>query len=280
MNALKKKLHTLDKLDWDLTDVEDITTLVFEAMSAIGTTDSEFRESIFSLLYTAIVNDHLEDESLKILLHESMATEHGHAMLGAVSDDSVFDRSFSMLVTRWIVHHHRTSRKQLLTGKELEDILAFTCDYTIKEVDYRGYTHDKGWAHSIAHAATTLRTLALCEEIDKAGLEKILMTIQEKVSIYEHVYVADEMERWTMCVMNSLRRNLVSDDDMEKWIMSFINNNQKLESHDRMNLRINQTNFLRSLYFRCSFKAMGGAFMETLYQTIQDINTFHNEMEE
>ena len=118
----------------------------------------------------------------------------------------------------------------------------------------------------MAHTADVLDEFALCAEIDRTGLQRILDAIHAKASTADTVYIAEEDERLACATLRLLSRNLVAHDEVEAWIKSFASSARVAEGRLR---HLNSKNFLRSLYFQAKYRHLaewiGGRIDETLY---------------
>ena len=103
--------------------------------------------------------------TLRRILVTVLDDEHLFLHLGARTSDSVFTRSFSVLLVALALHHHQN--QPFLSAEDLRRVKADLCRYIEKENDLRGYVVGKGWAHAPAHAADALGALAKCETLGK-----------------------------------------------------------------------------------------------------------------
>ena len=113
--------------------------------------------------------------------------------IGEKNTDSVFRRSFSILLLPLILITHRS--QPFLTAPEIQQIKEKLLYFLGNEKDLRGFVSEKGWAHSIAHAADALDDLAQCSELSKINLAEILEAIRNVICVKDTGYIHGEDER-------------------------------------------------------------------------------------
>lgn len=277
---LKSKLKTLANQEWDLNDLTDIDGLAIQALEHIGTIDSELRDDlILEFLYGVIHMNKLNRSTLKKMLKACLSEEYCLCSLGYNNNDDVFKRSFSVLILRYLIEHENLYGYGIITKEEMLQTMDVICHLIKSETDYRDYTVDKGWVHSIAHAATAMRKLVLSPYINVKNQVIILETIRDKINNHHHVYIADETERLIMCVINILDKGEVSEKEMKIWLSSFYQEKPILSILEAMYLRENQLKFLRGLYFRLKHKEGYAVLCDLIDDEVLKINCFHHEME-
>ncbi|MED1798512.1 DUF2785 domain-containing protein [Brevibacillus porteri] len=189
--------------------------------------------------------------------------------LGETNTDSVFTRSFSMLVIPLLLMRHRES--PFLSRENIHAIKEKVFFNVREERDYRGYDEEKGWAHAIAHAADALDDLAQCSELDKSALITILDLVYEKMTITDRIYSDGEDERMVTAIVSILNRKMLSQSYVEQWIQSFGDVDKSSEFLPAFKQKINIKNFLKSLYFRLKFYKEDADLCLTIEQTLYKI---------
>ncbi len=255
--ALKDQLITLSEDKFQLPEQADPYERAVEMMPHIGSVDSELRDDlIYTCLATWVLAEEelFTEEHLKALLHISLDESHLFYKLGESRTDSIFTRSFSMLMLPLLLIAHR--RRPYLTREELLEVKAKIFDYVQREKDLRGYVEeeDKGWAHAMAHSADALDDLALCKEMGVNDLREILTAIRGMVARPEVVYNFEEDERMVIPVKAALSRKILKEADVVEWLESFVPLTEEKEPFPSVYRQaLNIKNFLRSLYF-CAIK--------------------------
>jgi hypothetical protein len=193
--------------------------------------------------------------------------------LGEQDSDSVFTRSFSILVLPLLLITHRS--RPLFSASEIDRIKGQLLYYLANEKDLRGFVRDKGWAHAIAHAADALDDLAQCAEMNKSDLAEILEMIRKVVCVESACYVHSEDERMVTAVIAVLRRELLPDAEITQWIEGFSDLALIVNSTpERHMIRTNVKNFLQSLYFRLHWEQGTNKFDTAIDQALRRINPF------
>ncbi len=246
---LKEKLEKVKENNYVLRDEQNAYELAKEMLNHIGSIDPVLRDDlIFSIFSKWIKDDVFTFDQLQNLLSISIDDKHLFYKLGEINHDSVFTRSFSLLVIAAILS--KNNEKEFLISSDFENVKQRLFHYAVKENDIRGYVEEKGWAHTIAHLADCLDELAKNLKLKHIDLQMILKIINFRIIESENVHVCEEDERLVTVVCAVLERNILSEDEIEKWIMSFINVNATGEYVKDLNVKINSKHFLRSFYFR------------------------------
>lgn len=245
--ALKEKLFQIRNNPGHC--VADLS-LVPDMLANIGSTDPVLRDDlIYETFALWIEGDQFSPGQLKQLMDTCLDDSHVFYCIGAREDNSVFTRTFSLLVVALIIGAHR--RNPFLTAAYLREVKEKMVRYMTAEKDVRGYVEVKGWAHSAAHASDVLGELALCRELsDKQDMLDILNVIREKVVINSHVYLTREDERMARAAVKVLGRKILDDQAIATWLERF-GEIRKIDRHPEDDyLRNNVKLFLRSLYFQ------------------------------
>lgn len=255
--ALKDQLYEIADNEFALPEQAKAMPRALEMLPHLGSPDAELRDDlIYSTLATWILADKFEEDDLKALLRQLLTAEHLFYKLGEADTDSVFMRSFSMLIIPLILSWHR--QRPFLMPYELREVKVKLLDYLEKEQDLRGFVLDedeagepKGWAHAIAHTADALDDLVRCKEMGSEELVEILNAIRQKAAESKLVFVHLEDERLVTPVIAVLGRKVLTPPDVQSWLAGFVPLAQQKEPFpDCYRQAQNVKNFLRSLYFR------------------------------
>jgi hypothetical protein len=165
-----------------------------------------------------------------------------------MNTDSIFTRSFSILITAVILY--KENENSFLNSSDLENVKEKVFQYAIKENDIRGYDEEKGWAHSIAHLSDCLNELAKNHKLNQTDLQKMLEIICTRIMESKNVFDCEEDERMVTPVCAIIERNLLSEEDIKNWIVRFKDYKKTDDYNKNFNIKINSKHFLRSLYFR------------------------------
>jgi hypothetical protein len=272
-NELKAKLQSFAQNEFRPSN-EDLSEIIPAMLKHIGSTNSELRDDlIYSAFATWIGDRVLDAEQLRALLPVILDEQHLFYRLGDQDTDSVFTRSFSMLLLPLLLIFHRS--QPLLSAPEIQAIKKQLLYYLEQERDRRGFVHDKGWAHAIAHAADALDDLAQCTELHKPDLAEILEAIRDVVCVETAYYAHMEEERLATAVIAVLRREIFSDEEICEWLDGFLDPTLHIKSApERHVIRTNVKSFLQSLYFRFHWEGMPNRFDVAIDETLRRINPF------
>ncbi|OMD56421.1 DUF2785 domain-containing protein [Paenibacillus odorifer] len=265
---LKETLICIKENDYQAPS--DTFQLVQEMINNIGSLDAQLRDE---LIYTTfshwIPGNSLTTNGLEQLIPVILDKNHLHFKLGETNTDSVFTRSFSMLVIPLLFMRHKES--PFLSREQIHQIKEKVFCSVQNERDYRGYDEEKGWAHAIAHAADTLDELAQCSELDENDLITILDLVYEKMTITDRIYSDGEDERMVRSIMSVLDRKLLSQTYVEQWIQSFGDVEKNPEFLPAFKQKNNIKNFLKSLYFRVKYYKVHANLCPTIEHTLYKV---------
>ncbi len=287
--ALKDQLYEIADNEFALPEQAKAMPRALEMLPHLGSPDAELRDDlIYSTLANWILADTFEEDDLKALLRQLLTEEHLFYMLGESDTDSVFMRSFSVLLIPLILSWHR--QRPFLMPYELREVKVKLLDYLEKEQDLRGFVLDedeagepKGWAHAVAHTADALDDLVRCKEMGSEELLEILNAIRQKAAESKLVFVHLEDERLVSPVIAVLGRKVLTPPDVQSWLAGFVPLAQQKEPFpDCYRQAQNVKNFLRSLYFRARQpetavligENSANALAELVNKTLQSIALF------
>jgi hypothetical protein len=251
MNAieLKKRLIHIKENSVDLS-TKEINELSSFMLDFIGSTDSELRDGlIYSLFSTWILKKRFSEERLREILSICLDDNHLFLGLGELDTDTVFTRSFAILIIASIIYSHN-HEASFLTEEELRNTSKRVLKYAIEEKDLRGFVTGKGWAHSVAHMADCIDEIAQCVLLGREQLEQILSIIQTKMKTKRIVYAFGEDERMVTPAISVIKRHVLGEDEIIQWLERYaeleISSNFPNDYWHIVNIKL----FLRSFYFR------------------------------
>ena len=240
---------TLAKNDYAVPAGHTLSELKETLFGYLGSTNPELRDDIAYIVYANwLKREMFTKEEVSSHVDELLANlDKG---IGETETDSVFLRTFSVLLLAEIVHND--NKKPLLENDQIQSILAKGLWYLNAEKDSRGHIPVTGWAHALAHTADLMLVLGKNRQTEKDDLEKILQGIANKlVHSTNWVYIHGEDDRLANAVMMTLQRNLVSTDFLDTWLKSFTEPekswNGAYMDEGQAKAFHNSRNFLRSL---------------------------------
>lgn len=193
-----------------------VATLTAELLSYLGSPDPELREGpAYAILDSWIHRNYYFHADLW-----EMATQLLHHLtigLGEQQTDTIFWRSFSLLILTEIIYHDLTH--PTLSTTEVRQLLEQALAYFEAEQDLRGYDPEKGWMHAIAHAADLLWVLAQHCDVTAPDLSRIMDALAGKITTpVAHVYLYGEEERLVRTIMGVLQRDLLTLPSLATWL--------------------------------------------------------------
>jgi len=240
---------TLARNDYQIPAEHTLEELKGIIFSYLGSTDPELRDDIAYIVYANWLKREMFTKE-EVRLHVNELLENLNQGIGDTETDSVFLRTFSVLLLAEIVHND--NKKPLLEKDQIQTILAGALRYLDAEKDPRGHIPVKGWAHALAHTADLMLVLGKNRSTEKVDHEQILQGIATKlIHSTNWVYFHGEDDRLANAVTGILQRNLISLEFVEAWLKSitqpetpwvgaYVDSGQAKAFH-------NSRNFLRSL---------------------------------
>jgi hypothetical protein len=189
--------------------------LTAELTTMLGSTDPVERDEIaFSILATWVTAGVYDD--LLAGLGDGMAAGLTRG-LGESGTDSVFRRSFSVLVLATCIERHNA--KSLLPPDKIFEWGDKITGWLVRERDVRGFVPGRGWAHAVAHGADAIWALAASSHFGLNELTVLLDVIADRVLEPTPVPLsAGEPDRLARATMAVFRRRLVPLRMIEPWL--------------------------------------------------------------
>ena len=242
---------SIAKNDYKIPEGHSIEELTKTLFSYLGSIDPELRDDIAYIVFANFLKREMYSKDA-IRAHVNELLSNLETGIGEVKSDTVFLRTFSILLLAEIVHND--NKKPLLDEGQIQTILSKGLWYLDAENDPRGFIPAKGWAHALAHTADLMLVLGKNHQTTKDDLENILRTISNKlVNSTNWVYIHGEDERLAHAVIAILGRELVPSDYLNAWLKSFTEPEEPWKSAYMDNGQAkafhNVRNFLRSIWF-------------------------------
>ncbi|OAB41680.1 DUF2785 domain-containing protein [Paenibacillus glacialis] len=265
---LKEKLIQIEKDEYKVPVSLNAFEIGLEMMKYIGDVDSELRDNlIYSTFAEWVDRGEFTDEQVRELLHICLDEQHLFYGIGEKESDSVFTRTFSVLIIPLVMGKDR--ERPFLSKEDIMLIKNKLIKYIDLEQDFRGYVEEKGWAHSIAHVSDGFEAIARSPFLEKEDLIDILNAIQPKFLVNNYVYIHKEDERNVSAIISVFNRELLEDHEITSWIQS-LGKRKKIGSHSEDDIQyINMKCLLRSLYFRILDDPQLERFTVTVVETLQ-----------
>jgi hypothetical protein len=196
-------------------DDRPLADLTSELTAMLGDPDPDVRDGIAYPTLATWIAEGVYDELLEGL-GDGMAAGLGVG-LGEDGTDSVFRRSFSALVLAECIERDNAAR--LVPASTIVRWGDRVAGWFVRERDLRGFIEHKGWAHSVAHGADALASLAISEAMGRLELTVLLDVIADRLLLpTTHFLVHGETDRLARATMRILRRDLVGLDVIDPWL--------------------------------------------------------------
>ena len=271
--ALKQLLRQSDANEYAAPD--NLFEVALAMMRHIGSTDAELRDGLIAAAFYYWILDRVlfTPEQMRELLQLALDEQHLFYKIGENGTDSVFTRTFSMLLLPLLLIVHR-DKQAYLSKEEVLVVKTAVLRYLQQEQDLRGYVPGPGWAHAIAHASDALDDIVQATELDAKDLREVLEAMQRAMCRPERPYTHEEDERMVTAVLAAYKRHLIPDSEWETWIRSFTKQAQQFERSPGNYQTLNAKHFLRSLYFRLLAQDLGANLKRPLVETLQTLSNF------
>jgi uncharacterized protein DUF2785 len=200
---------------------ESAAGLVNEAVSLLGSPDSEWRDDVgYSVVASCVYRKKLltPDERRALVARLSQNLRRG---IGETGNDAVLRRSFSALDLSILAALELQDPALDAAGyaRLLDDGLAYLKD----ERDLRGFEPRVGWIHATAHTADLLKFLARDARFKPEDHARLLDAAWSKLTAPgTPVLTHDEDERLAAVLVSVVRRSDFDPTALDPWLDRFI----------------------------------------------------------
>jgi len=273
---LKIDLMRIKENKYNLNEDEKTSDYLDLMFKYIGDTDEELRDKLIcrTFINWIEIKQYFNHDELLGILNKVLSEDFAFYKMGNENDDSVLKRSFSILLVDPIlcVHQETDFTLNLDTIIKIKNSLI---RYFNEEKDLRGYDLEKGWIHSLAHAADGINQLLNCEGITKEICIEIMQSIENRVCEGKNFFTAEEDERIvTLIYYDIMLDKLLSDDYICNWLKGLAKVLEIEDSVTRFKARTNVKNLIRSLYFRMIHYKNNEQVANTIVELERQLNLF------
>jgi hypothetical protein len=262
--------------EYELRDSEKPIDYIKDMLEFIGDPDPELRDELIYTTFCKWIAEkgYLNDQERCDLLHTLLGDNYLYYKLGHDGDDTVFTRSFSVLVIDVLLWRNR--QQMYLPSEHYPFIKERLIGYYKNEKDLRGYVDKKGWAHAAAHGADAMCELAQWNESDESVMLEILQAITDVLNNGKYMFCDEEDERISLVVTLMVKKKLISKEKLCDWISELRDSVGSKYSHEQYLKRVNLKNFIRSFYFSLLHQPEEKDLIQVLFETEEKLNTFHS----
>jgi Protein of unknown function (DUF2785) len=140
--------------------------------------------------------------------------------LGESGTDRVFGRSFSALSLSLVAAADLQS--PFLAPAEVRTFFDRMLDYFARERDLRGFDAERGWMHSVAHTADTLKFLSRNPKLPAGTDARLLGAVRAKIEASESVFAWGENDRMGLALQSAVRRPDADAGALREWIAHWV----------------------------------------------------------
>ena len=241
-------------------------------LKQIGNPNSYLRDKlIYQSFGKLIISNQLNANELEKLLAQLNRDDYLFYGIREQGTDSVFTRSFSVLVIAAIIEYDVVELQ--LDKRIIEHTLKKIVEYMLAEKDTRGFVEGKGWAHAIAHGADALDALAKHPEMKTEYRTEILHAIEH--SLLRKVDYLDEEEERLAIIISSLLKHQDAEQEIQLWIEKIIGIVEtKLQENQGLieayHTKRTVKNFLKSVYIILESKEQGWKVKKEIFEILED----------
>jgi hypothetical protein len=226
---------------------DDIPAGTLDALViALSSPDPQVRDDLAVTTLTRwIATDHrLSQQAMRDLHRQATAPDGPLATLGDRDSDTVFGRSFTVLLLTLL--HAGDNATAYLDDSQWHDSVAALVRVGQGELDLRAHVPGKGWAHAIAHAADLADELARSSRCTNDVAHDVLRALSGLVNRLEHAFLGEEEDRVAMAVASLITGGHASVADLRRLAGIDPGDPMKLPAAQRANWK----SVARSLFFR------------------------------
>lgn len=273
---LKKQLAMIKENNWEIPMEVDPYELSLEMLDNIGTVDPILRDRLILGMFLRVIEDKkISDSEMKEILRICLSEEHLFCGLGKIQDDSVFNRTFTICIVQAIISVNNKAEIGFLGEEEVLYVYKKVMEYFSRERDFRGYVVDKGWAHSSAHTADALCSLAESKFIKYEELMEMLRIIKDKICVDTYTYINEEEERLINLFICIYSRKIIKNEEFINWIYTFADFESVGKYPNEEHLRENRKIFLRGLIFRAKKFKLDEKFINAVEEVLDKLPAFY-----
>ncbi len=188
----------------------------------IGDPDPVLRDELIYGSFSEWIQDGVfATEQLRMLMDTALDENHLFYRIGEAGTDSVFVRSFSVLLLPLILSAER--EKPFLDETQWKELFKAVLRVLKEERDLRGYVTEsgRGWAHATAHTADALEDLAQSNRAGTVERQLILEAIRLRLLTADRIFVHDEDDRLAAAAETVLINEFGSEAEFESWLSRF-----------------------------------------------------------
>jgi Protein of unknown function (DUF2785) len=273
-------LRSIANNHYELPDDIDRFAFLQALLQNFATTDAELRDELtYMILAHAIIDQEtasrLPANQREALLLTCIDDEHLFYHIGEAAGDTVFMRSFSLLIIAALLY--ADARLQQISEEATRKTQTALLRYARQERDWRGYIKSKGWAHSVAHLSDALDEIAQNRYTSQTDRETLMQTLTYLATLPEPLCY-EEDDRLSFAAYRLIAANMVEAPFLETWVESlFVTRTEEVPGLTEQDVTrwikaANAKNFLHSLYFRLLWNQKAPSLQEHISAVLKKLD--------
>lgn len=271
---LMEDLSAFAKDEFKLPPHKNLNEYTAAMLNYIGDPDPTLRDELICSAFYDWIGEkkYYTAIELKTLLQVLVDEKHLFCGIGEKGTDSVFTRTFSVLIVGLVLWSHK--EKPFLSKEEFFEAKNKVLKYYMQEQDLRGYLEDEGWAHGAAHGADVLDELVNSLESDAHTIQEVLTGIRIMLHNGKEVFHHEEDERIARVVYRMIRQGKVTPEMLKEWFKGVTDCLSGVGDMKLYRCRVNSKNFIRCLYFRLLHFDVNQEFINCLVEAEKTVNRY------
>lgn len=273
--SLREILREISENNHQPASGEQAYELLPYLLEYLGDPDPELRDDLIyeNLARWIIREDYYSVAVLSSIAEVLLDDAHMFRDIGKSGDDSVYMRSFSLLMMSALLERHVD--RPFLAAELFGRIRAEVFHSFEQERDLRGYT-ERGWAHTTAHGADAIAELVRSPGFDPSHADEVLRIIKGKLHNGIHIFQHEEADRLARPVIALLTEGRIGPDRFISWMESLDGFPEGTAGLERYTCRINSKQFARAVYFNLAYAGDpdGGEFLRRLLSAEKRLNPY------
>lgn len=267
-------LRKIRENNYNLAEDENVHSYAVLMLQHIGDINPELRDDLIYNTFCEWIceKEYFNEEELRQVLTILLDDNHLFYHIGSFEDNTVFTRTFSVLVVVLILSQHR--KRFFLDFDMFTKVKDKLILYYKQEKDFRGYLDDYGWAHGAAHGADAMDELVQCKESDESVCIEVLGAIQNVLWNGKYLFSNEEDERIARVVYRIIKNNFVSSQLINNWISGLSQCCEWDKTRTQYIARVNSKNFVRCLFFKLKHSNCAIDINSTLFIAEKKLNRF------
>lgn len=206
------ELLTLKSDNFDIASEQKRNQTAVALLACIGHNNPAIRDGVVYAAYQYwLRNELLTTETVQHLLASLF-----NNLKQSEQDPEQFRTAFSALILSEVIRVDR--QKPYMTQQQRQLAINETAHFMANINDYRGFTDNEGWRHSVAHTADIILQFSLNKAVSPSQGQVLLTAIAQQVAPPLHYYHFGEPKRLALPTLYLLLNDKVSHDNLNNML--------------------------------------------------------------